>query len=97
VELADGLGLALPAGRLGDGLGLALGEGPLLAGVGEGAAGGGEADEDEAGAGEAFGEADVVDRCGLAAGDAVPGVSPVGVSVPGALLPAEKTCVPPCR
>ena len=65
-------------------LALGLGDGELLDGAG---AGFGEA----AGVGEPFGAAE-----GEAEVLPVPEpVSPVGASVPGALLPAVNTCLPP--
>ena len=74
------------AAGLAEGDGLALAEG---LGLGDGLAGAGFVFGDEAGelAGDAFGLGEV---------DPVPPeVSPDGASVPGALLPAVKVCLPP--
>lgn len=65
----------------------------VLVGVGRGEAGA----ADGAGlAGAGFGEGDgALVGSGLFVGVVSAVVSPVGASVPGALLPAVKTCLPP--
>lgn len=73
--------VAVGAGAGGVPLGLADGEGAAVVGLGLG---------DGAGAGAVV--AGLGDGEGLAVS---PAVSPVGESVPGALLPAGNVCVPP--
>ena len=68
--------------------------GALAEGLAEGLADG-LADADVVGDGFGDGCGDGLVTAGDGLGDWPPAVSPVGLSVPGALLPAEKVCVPP--